>query len=145
MNLVALASMMPHLGYPGHWLHPDNPPPSHRLGIYTERDGKLLGVIATKFPVNDIAFSPDGESILVATGSYDGGWCFQGYLLRFNWQTGSTEQLLGQCREVVACRYNDDGSITVLMRPENEEEFPDEGNDACACIDGKSSTCVVVQ
>jgi hypothetical protein len=43
----------------------------------------MLGCIPTKHPINDVCFSPDGKNAVIATGSYDGGWCFEGYLLRF--------------------------------------------------------------
>lgn len=122
-GLVAIASRTPHLGYPGRWLFPEISPSANRLSIYLEADGSLLGCIATKFPINDVSFSPDSESVVIATGSYDGGWCFEGYLLRFNWRNNETEQLLGQSRDFVACRHEPNGAITTLMRPENEEEF----------------------
>lgn len=133
-KLVAVASQMPHLGYPGHGLFPDVSPAQHRLSIYHASDGTMLGCISTKYPINDVALSPDGENVLIATGSYDGGWCFGGYLLRFCWRSGHTEQLLGQCREFVACRYDEDGTVTALMRPENEEEFGEDGLDAWSIV-----------
>jgi WD40 repeat protein len=135
-KLVALASQMPHLGYPGHSLFTETSPPQHRLSIYSESDGTLLGVIATKFPINDVVFDPDAENVLIATGSYDGGFFFSGYLLRYNWRTRNTEQMLGQSRDIVACRYDDGGTITVLMRPNNEEEFLDDGRDDWSIVLG---------
>jgi hypothetical protein len=122
-GLVAVASQMPHLGYPGHGLFPDAAPAVHRLGIYNRRAGTMLGSISTKYPINDVCFSPFGENVVIATGSYDGGWFFRGYLLRFRWRTNEIEQLLGQSREFVACRYDQEGTITALMRPDNEEEY----------------------
>jgi hypothetical protein len=133
-GLVAIASQMPHLGYPGHWLFPDASPSAHRLSIYNQRDGTMLGCIPTKHPINDVCFSPDGKNVVIATGSYDGGWCFEGFLLRFFYHAGRVEQLLGQCRKVSACRYESDGSITALRRPENEEEFAEEGLDAWSIV-----------
>lgn len=133
-GLVAIASQMPHLGYPGHWLFPDASPSAHRLSIYNQRDGTMLGCIPTKHPINDVCFSPDGKNVVIATGTYDGGWCFEGFLLRFFYHAGRVEQLLGQCRKVSACRYESDGSITALVRPENEEEFAEEGLDAWSIV-----------
>ncbi len=94
----------------------------------------MLGCIPTKHLINDVCFSPDGENVVIATGSYDGGWCFEGFLLRFFYHAGRVEQLLGQCRKVSACRYESDGSITALVRPENEEEFAEEGLDAWSIV-----------
>jgi len=129
-GLVAIASRLPHLGYPGHWLHPDPVPPVHRLSVYDQSNGRLLGITTTRFPVNDVAFDPQDESLLIATGSYDGGWSFWGYLLKFYWKTGYLEQLLGNCQEVVACRFNEKGEISALLRPSNEEEFIEDHSDA---------------
>jgi len=122
-GLVALMSVMPQAGRPGRWLFVDAAPPVHRLSVYRESDGLLLGLMTTRFPIQDVAFDPHGESVLVATGSYDGGWFFNGFLLRHHWRTGITEQMLGCGRDALACRYNAGGTITVLLRPENEEEF----------------------
>jgi hypothetical protein len=133
-DLVAVASQMPHLGFPGHWLFPDSPPSVHRLGIYKRSDGTMLGCIPTKYPINDVCFSQDSDNVLIATGSYDGGWSFEGCLLRFFFKTGRLEHLLGQSREVSACRYENDGFITVLIRPENEEEFLADGLDAWSIV-----------
>jgi hypothetical protein len=58
-KLVAVASQTPHIGYPGHWLFPDVSPAQHRLSIYNEADGTMLGCISTKYPINDVVFSPN--------------------------------------------------------------------------------------
>jgi hypothetical protein len=114
---------MPNLGHPGRWLFPDSHPAAHRLAVYNESNGTLIGCVPIQYPVNDVAFSSNGENVLIATGKYDGGHFFVGYLLRFNFITGETEQLLGQCREVLSCRYDGDEFISALLRPADEEEF----------------------
>lgn len=133
-GIVAIASATPFLGYPGHWLHPDRQPRQCRLSVYRESDGALLGVMASAYGVNDLAFHPYEDNLIIATGSYDGGFFFEGFLLRYDWKSGVVEQLLGQSREIMACRFDNAESITVLMRPENEEEFLGEFADAWSIV-----------
>ncbi|MCP6756782.1 hypothetical protein NL533_34670, partial [Klebsiella pneumoniae] len=60
-----------------------------------------------RWPINDLAFHPREPLLAVATGSYDGGWAFEGELVVWNWETGERAAPLGACREVDRCRFLD--------------------------------------
>lgn len=90
--------------------------------------------MASVYGVNDLAFHPCEDNLIIGTGSYDGGFFFEGFLLRYDWKNGTVEQLLGHSREIVACRYDNAESITVLMRPEDEEKFIGEFADAWSIV-----------
>jgi len=96
----------------------------HRLCLY---DGNLKNRIAIcdepEFPVNDVAFHPSRPILAIATGSYDGGYMFEGDLWLWNWESGETANLLKESREVARCRFDAEGKLSVLLRPRNEEEF----------------------
>ena len=89
-----------------------------------------LGVLSCHFPVNHVAFHATESVLLASTGSYDGGFYYEGSLLRFDWCNQTQHRMFGGSREVVVARYDDDGKISFLMRPQDEEEFADhEGGD----------------
>jgi len=73
-------------------------------------------------PVNDVAFHPDGTTILIGGGSYDGGYLFEGDLVVWNWRNAHATRPFKLVPEVVRCRYNAAGDhIEAWMRPWDEE------------------------
>jgi hypothetical protein len=78
------------------------------------------------FPVNDVAFHPSKPWVAIATGSYDGGYQFEGELWLWNWQSGDSFRLLSESRNVTRVRYLDDGRLAMLMNPPDEQDFGDD-------------------
>lgn len=97
----------------------------HRVSLYLAGSYELLGLFDCKFPVQDLSFHPTESQLAVATGSYDGGWVFEGELILWKWEENISYPLLRESREAVRCRFNDNGSLAVLLRPRNEEECRD--------------------
>ena len=129
-KLVALSSEIELLYWPGRAVY-DGHRLRHRLSLYDARlEGRLAVFDAARFPINDLAFHPSRPLIAVGTGSYDGGWFFEGDLWLWNWETGETQTLLGESRDVARCRWTEEGSLAVLLRPRDEEEFSDGGDEA---------------
>ncbi len=120
---IALASELDSLFWPGRATY-DGHRLRHRLSLYSSRLAQRLGVFdAARFPINDVAFHPESPVVAVATGSYDGGWLFEGELYLWNWRTGETVNVLAENREVTRVRFADDGSLRVLLRPRDEEQY----------------------
>ncbi len=110
--------------YEGHRLR-------YRISLYSRHFGRLLGLFdEARFPINDVAFHPTAPMIAIGTGSYDGGYMFEGDLWIWNWETGETRNLLAESRDVVQCRFVDENRLAVTLRPRFEEEFEGEENDA---------------
>lgn len=102
----------------------------HRVSVYQIAGMVRLGVMACRFQVNHVVFHKTEPVLLASTGSYDGGFFYNGDLLRFDWRKQTRHKMFGGSREVVVARYQDDGKISLLMRPQDEEEFADhEGED----------------
>ncbi len=127
-QLVAVASELPLLYWAGRALY-DGHRVRYRLSLYDEgvsagnEKTRLALFDDARFPINDVAFHPAEPLLAVATGSYDGGYCFEGELFVWNYETDAVTRPLGERREIVTCRWNDEGSLAVLLRPRFEDEF----------------------
>lgn len=76
------------------------------------------------FPINDLAFHPREPVIALATGSYDGGYAFEGAVLLWNWQSGEVRSVLAESRQAARCRFEPDGRLVLLVKPPTDEEDP---------------------
>lgn len=86
-GVVALASAFDRLYWPARAIY-DGHRLRHRISLYLEGLRNRLGVVdGARYPINDVAFHPSQPVLAIATGSYDGGWCFEGELLLWNWET----------------------------------------------------------
>lgn len=101
--------------YAGQTLH-------YRLALY--RRGEPVPFAAfdrLQFHINDVAFHPSEPVVAIATGSYDGGYLFEGDLVLWDWADNAHGRPLAQTPEVVACRFDESGAIEALVRPWDEE------------------------
>jgi WD40 repeat protein len=74
-----------------------------------------------RLPINDISFHPSEPVIVVAGGSYDGGYQFNGELFFWNWATGRFGRAAKAVPEVDRCDFSADGKrLDVLVRPWDE-------------------------
>jgi hypothetical protein len=125
---VALCSAFDHLYWPGRAIYAGHTL-RNRVSLYAGNFENLLAVFdGAHFPINDIAFHPSEPWLAIATGSYDGGYLFEGDLFLWNWQSGECRSLLAESREVVCCRFVAPSRLAVVLRPRDEEEYGD--NDA---------------
>lgn len=122
-ELLAVASTFGDLYMPGRALHGGHRL-KYRLSLYT-RGGVRLGVMDhASFPINEVVIHPVRPWVAVATGSYDGGYLFEGELLLWDWETGEVRCALPESREVTRVRFDEQGRLlTALLRPRNAHEF----------------------
>jgi|GEM_PF-3355231 len=126
---IAVCSEFQHFYWPGRAVY-EGHKLRYRLSLYNSNLDELVSVFdEARFPINNVAFHPTNSQVAIATGNYDGGWCFEGDLWLWNWETGETTSLLGESREVSACRFDDDGRLVALIRPRDEEEFETDEED----------------
>lgn len=105
--------------YQGHHLR-------HRVSLYSgSLDQRIAVFDRARFPINDVAFHPVKSLALIATGAYDGGYCFEGDLWLWNWESDECYSLLDESREAVRCRFTNERRAAVLLRPRFDEEYPD--------------------
>jgi hypothetical protein len=121
--LFAVVGLLPLLSWPGRSIYSGHRL-RHRLMLFRRSDLRRVACLdEARWLINDVAFHPTEPIAAVATGSYDGGWAFEGELLIWNWQTGAVTRPLGEEREIVRCRFDDAQRLTILLRPRTEEEF----------------------
>lgn len=123
---VAICSSFDHLAWPGRICY-EKQAFFHRVSLYDSSLQRRVAVLdlAGRSKINDVSFHPERPEMLIGTGQYDGGYCFEGQLLHWNWVSGSCDSLLSESREVVRCRFDKDGSVSFVLRPRNEEEYWD--------------------
>ena len=94
----------------------------YRVALYRPPETRPFTVSdRLRYSVNDVAFHPSEPIIAIATGSYDGGWMFEGELVVWDWETDRHSNKIGPIPEVVHCKFCDDGScIIALVRPWDE-------------------------
>lgn len=106
--------------YEGHRLR-------YRLSLYNGSLDRRISVFdAARYPINDVTFHPFEPLIAVGTGSYDGGYMFEGDLWLWNWESGQVFSLLGESRKVLRCHFVNEDRLAVRLRPRDEAEFDGE-------------------
>lgn len=118
---TAIACALPHLSWPGRAVY-DGRRIRHRVALYDHADLLIAVFDEAAFRVNDLSFHPTDPVLAIATGSYDGGYSFEGALLLWNWVTGESRSVFDGSRELTRCRWEPDGTVTVLARPDNDDE-----------------------
>jgi hypothetical protein len=117
------------LAVTGEYVHESRRAP---VAVYNSHDLSCRAVLRSRFPVHALAFHPTLPLSAVGTGSYDGGYFFEGELLLFNWEihltVSSFEDGIG--REVPGLEWLDDHALCLLVAP------PDDWKDKAAWVEG---------
>lgn len=71
--------------------------------------------------INEVAFHPELPLIVMAKGSYDGGYEYEGELLAWRWDTGETRSLLDYDGAVLSCRFTTDGDLLIRVTPASDD------------------------
>ncbi|MFJ9953358.1 hypothetical protein [Kitasatospora sp. NPDC091207] len=94
----------------------------HRVGVYGLDELDCRQVVDTQWPVNSLDFHPSLPLLAVGTGSYDGGYMFEGELLLVDLTNGSVVSALKDRREVRRVRWRDDGlALELVVAPPDED------------------------
>ncbi|MFF0154235.1 hypothetical protein [Micromonospora sp. NPDC005203] len=72
----------------------------HPLAVYRTDDLTCVHQVTARWPVHSIAFHPTLPLVAIGTGSYDGGWSYEGELLLLDLTAGIAVSLLEYPREV---------------------------------------------
>jgi hypothetical protein len=123
-GLTAVASGFGHLYWPGRAMY-EGHALRHRLSLYQGTPPWRIAVFdRARFDINDVSLHPTRPLAAVATGQYDGGYLFEGELLLWDWERGTVASLLPESRDVVRCRFSEDGTrLSILLRPYDEGDF----------------------
>jgi hypothetical protein len=116
-GVVALVSDFEALYWPARAVY-DGHTLRHRISMYLPDLNTRLGVFdGARYPINDVAFHPSAPVVAIATGTYDGGWLFEGELLLWNWETHETINVLSERRDVSRVRFECANTLVLLLRP----------------------------
>lgn len=95
------------------------------LSIYSSETLNLISHIdELKFPINDIDFDKGKQLLLIATGSYDGGYFYEGELFCYDLSNRKLIKLIEDNREFSTCKFKG-SEIEFKVLPSNDyhEEF----------------------
>ncbi|BEL05049.1 hypothetical protein Q0Z83_032400 [Actinoplanes sichuanensis] len=101
--------------------------------VYRSDDLTCLFHLTTEWPAKALAFHPTLPLLAIGTGSYDGGWSYEGELLLLDLSTGATVSLLAHPREVRQLTWQDPETLALVLAvgcDDDEERF---GTTSLAC------------
>jgi hypothetical protein len=93
------------------------------LSIYNANSLELIRHIdCLRFPVNDVDYDQEKQLLLIATGEYDGGWCYEGELYAYDFITMRLIKLLDDNREFTFCRFKDNDIEIKVLPPDDDTD-----------------------
>jgi hypothetical protein len=110
----------------------------NRCGVYGA-DATCLALVPSRWPVRCASFNAEGSLLAIGTGSYDGGYCFEGELLIIDLTSGGCRSVLESSREVLEVEWIDSQRIRVVVSPAYEEDEPQEPSEFTLLADDWSS------
>ncbi|MET8908519.1 hypothetical protein [Micromonospora sp. NPDC004551] len=103
------------------------------LAVYRADDLTCRHHGTTRWRANAIAFHPTLPLVAIGTGSYDGGWAYEGELLLLDLTTGSVVSLLAYPREVRRIRWHDPHRLDLVLAIPCDEDEKRFGGRSLAC------------
>lgn len=95
-------------------------PAPYRIGVFALDDTRCLHLFPSRRPVNAVAIHPRLPLAAIGTGSYDGGYLFEGELLILHLLSGKATSVLSDERDIVALSWGADDTLDGVMTPPSE-------------------------
>ncbi|HEX6526668.1 MAG TPA: hypothetical protein VF070_42625 [Streptosporangiaceae bacterium] len=105
----------------------------YMLAVYQAGDLSCVHLVPTRWPAQAIAFHPALPVVTVGTGSYDGGYCYEGELLFLNLTTGTVVSLLEWPREVRMITWRNERTLDLVLAVPTDEDAERLGTTSVAC------------
>ncbi|MFF4384940.1 hypothetical protein [Kitasatospora sp. NPDC001547] len=96
---------------------------ANTVGVFHVTDrARRRWLLRSQYPVNAMAFHPTIPLLVVGSGEYDGGYCFEGELLLVHLKTGITLSLIEHHlgRQILGLEWLNDQDLRVLMAPADD-------------------------
>jgi hypothetical protein len=90
--------------------------------VYRVDDLRCVHLFTSRWPVNAFAFHPSLPLLAVGTGSYDGGYAYEGQLLILDLRTGHRVSVLEHPLMVEALAWSDPSTLAVVFAPLTDED-----------------------
>ncbi|TDC77956.1 hypothetical protein [Actinomadura sp. 7K507] len=94
---------------------------AHRIGVYGLDGLRCRYLLPSRWPVNTIAFHPVLPLAAVGTGSYDGGFFYEGELLLLDLLSGETVSAFASRREVRSARWRNERRLDLVLAAADDE------------------------
>ncbi|OIJ63607.1 PQQ-binding-like beta-propeller repeat protein [Streptomyces mangrovisoli] len=96
-----------------------------RIGVYDRDTLRCEHLVRSRYPVHAAAFHPTLPLLAVGTGSYDGGYSFEGELLLVHLDSGTVVSALRHAREVLSVAWCGPGRLRLVLSPCDDWENDD--------------------
>ncbi|MGQ4379252.1 PQQ-binding-like beta-propeller repeat protein [Streptomyces sp. SAS_267] len=97
----------------------------HRVGVHDMDTLRCEHLVRSRYPVLSFAFHPSLPLLAVGTGSYDGGYSFEGELLLLHLDSGTLVSALRYGREVLDVAWQGERELRLVLAPCDDWENPD--------------------
>lgn len=97
----------------------------HRVGVYDRDTLRCEHLVRSRYPVLSFAFHPALPLLAVGTGSYDGGYSFEGELLLLHLDSGAVVSALPHGREVLDVAWRGERELRLVLAPCDDWENPE--------------------
>ncbi|MGC0422679.1 hypothetical protein [Embleya sp. AB8] len=121
-GLIAIGGDLGHLQWTGR--DAGDRRPNHRIGVFDADDLTCRNLARSGWPVNSLALHPSLPLLAIGTGSYDGGYFFEGELLLFDLESGRLVSALRDRCEVLDVRWRDDRVLDLVLAPADDWDNP---------------------
>jgi hypothetical protein len=103
------------------------------VAVYRSDDFTCLYQFTARWPANAIFFHPTLPLVAIGTGSYDGGWAYEGELLLLDLTTGTVVSLMAHRREVRRITWRDPETLDLVLAVPCDEDKERFGTTSLAC------------
>ncbi|WP_433464736.1 hypothetical protein [Spirillospora sp. CA-128828] len=94
---------------------------TRHIGVYDLDGLRCRSLIPSRWPVNTIAFHPVLPLAAIGTGSYDGGFFYEGELLLLDLLSGETVSAFAPAREVRSARWLNERRLDLVLAATDDE------------------------
>lgn len=96
----------------------------HRVGVYDLATLECEALVQLRWPPLALKFHPERALLAIGSGSYDGGYLFEGELTLLDLETGVAASVLDRNREVLDVAWGESGELRLVVSPTDEEAPP---------------------
>ncbi|MFE8700015.1 hypothetical protein ACFYKX_05180 [Cytobacillus sp. FJAT-54145] len=122
-SVIAVVSEFSLYGWAGRKLENRNLPFRYRVQLYNIKTLESISCLDVPYPINEIAFHPQECLVFLGTGSFDGGFLYEGELLNWDYHTGELFSLLEESREIISVNFDEkDDMLNFTVSPEDDWE-----------------------
>ncbi|MCA0972397.1 hypothetical protein LCM20_17520 [Halobacillus litoralis] len=116
-----------------------------RVVIFHSVTKEAVAVYEHSLPIHKIVFHPELPILMIAYGSYDGGFKFEGNVIVWNYKTNTSYQLLEKSREVVDVWFDEKVRLFITVSPEDDVELDEMNTRTIYWVDPCEESSVLCQ